>query len=186
MKKIWLLSVIAVLFWSLALTGCINTDNKANDNNIVIEDVASNEEVIAYNDNLVDLATECFMSEDNVWTLYDDEESTIADIQSAIDSTLAVCNNAIESVKNLGDRKWDSSLKDGIITILGTDVAYFTNLKEEIPYLEIEELTEEQNAAYEAIVAKRVELSDAMDVASENLITIQAEFAKTHGYDLEE
>jgi hypothetical protein len=54
-----------------------------------------------------------------------------------------------------------------------------------LPYLEKEELNEDENAAYEQIFAEVQVIDEELAEANENLILIQEQFAKDHGFELE-
>jgi hypothetical protein len=58
--------------------------------------------VIDYNDSLVDIASQCIISESNIPTDY---ENGLDSIQAAINNTLAQCQNSIDQINALGDRE---------------------------------------------------------------------------------
>lgn len=189
MKNYKILSLlwVALIAWTLA--GCQNNNQPVENNNwnLIIEDVTtSNTDVINYNDALVDVAGQCFSSEENIWTAYEDQNTTIDDIQSAINTTISTCRETINNINTLGDWEWDSSLKDGIITILEKDIEYYSKFSELLPFVDsTDELTEEQAATYDEIVAQINAIDDELSTANENLMTIQETFAANHGYQLE-
>lgn len=187
MKKIRLLSLLWVIVLAWALAGCWNNDKEINNDNsdLIIEDVSSESEaVINYNDTLVDLASQCIISENEIWSNYDDE-SPIEDIQAAINNTINQCNNAKENINKLWDWEWDSSLKDGVSAIIEKEIAYYSKFSEMLPYLWKEELTEEENKIYESIFAEIETLDQELAAANDNLINIQEQFAKDHDFELE-
>ncbi|MBR4634202.1 hypothetical protein IKO50_04585 [bacterium] len=49
---------------------------------------------------MVDLASQCIISENNIWNTYDNE-SPIEDVQAAINNTITECSNAKENVNKL-------------------------------------------------------------------------------------
>ena len=116
---------VVLVAWTMAWCGNnTNVDNEINNDNndLIIEDVTeSANAVIDYNDSLVDLAYNCIASEDTIWTAYNSEELNVENIQNAISNTVAECNSAINQIESLGNWEWDSSLKDGVITLLQKD-----------------------------------------------------------------
>lgn len=193
MKKFWLLALWVILIaWTL--TGCWGnkeTNNDTNTNNntwdFIIEEISSeNDAVINYNDNLVDIASKCVISEDNIRSTYDNENSTIEDVQAAIKETITECTNAWEKINKLWGWEWDSSLKDWVIAIIEKEIAYYSKFSEILPYLEKEDLTESENETYESLFAELQTLDEELSQANDNLITIQESFAKDHWFELED
>ena len=183
MKKFWLLALwIILVAWTLA--GCNNKENNTSD--FIIEDITwENDAVINYNDTLVDLASNCIISEEAIWELYDDVSSSIEDIQTAIKNTNKECSDAAEKIEKLGDWEWDSSLKDWVLAILKKEIAYYTKFSELLPYLEKEDLTEEEKWILDEIYTEVETLDDELNEANENLVVLQENFAKNHWYELE-
>lgn len=183
MKKIRLLTLLWIAFVAGALAGCWSD----NDGDFIIEDITwENEAVINYNDNLVDVASQCLLSEDGIWNAYDNVDSTTEDIINAINNTVSECSKASDEISKLWDREGDSSLKDGILSIIDKEIAYYSKFSELLPYLEKEELTDEEKANYDAIYAEVEALDKELSQANESLLTIQEQFAKNHGFELEE
>ena len=180
MKKFRLLSVLGIALISLALVGC----NKDKGGEIIIEEI-NNDDVIAYNDNLVDFATACIESEDAVWATYQDENASIQDIESAINNTISECSTAKDKVNALWARDGDNSLRDSVIRIIEKDIEYYTKFKELLPFLEIDELTEEQAAAYDSIISDIEAIDEELTQANDDLIAIQEQFAESNWFDLE-
>ena len=188
MKNLKLLSLLWVIVIFGTLAGCWNKNdvNNGNEWDLVIEDIsAENNAAIDYNDNLVDLASACIMSEESIWDTYNDESATVETVTLAINETVDECSKAMNEIKNLGDFEWDSLLKDWVLDIIWKDIAYYSKFNEILPYIAKEQLTEEENTAYEALLAEIETLDNELTEANENLITIQEQFAKTHGYELE-
>lgn len=184
MKKFKILAILWVVLVAGTLAGCQKNNNNWD---IIIEDITTNDAVINYNDNLVDLASQCIVSEDAVWTAYNDESASADDIQNAITNTLNECNSAIDSIQNLWWREWDTSLQEWVLVILRKDLEYYAKLSELVPYLWTEDqLTEEQAAAYDTIVDEIERIDSELNEANNNLISIQEQFAINHGYELEE
>ena len=69
MKKIRLLALLWVILIAGSLAGCGGDKESNNTWDFIIEDITwENDAVINYNDTLVDLASECIISEDNIFT----------------------------------------------------------------------------------------------------------------------
>ena len=186
MSLLW----IIVLVWTLA--GCggnkqVSTDAVDGTWDFIIEDITwEADAVVSYNDKLVDLASSCIVSEDAIWNIYDDETSSIEQVQSAISDTVSVCSTAKEQISALWDWEWDSSLKDGVLAIIEKEVAYYVKFSELLPYLEKEGLTEEEQASYDSLFAEVEAIDKELLEANDNLVSIQEQFAKDHWYELEE
>ena len=188
MKNYKILSLLWVVLLAWTLAGCGNSQtaqpNNWNNWDIIIEEI-NNNDVVSYNDNLVSIAEQCFQSEEGIWVAYQDSETTVEDIQNAINSTTTACRESINNLNTLWGWEGDSSLKDGIVSILEKDIQYYEKFSELLPYVDnTEELTEEQAAAYDSIVAEINSIDDELSVANEELMTIQENFANAHGYEL--
>ena len=186
MKKIRLLALLWVILIAGSLAGCGGDKESNNTWDFIIEDITwENDAVINYNDTLVDLASECIISEDNIWNTYDNENSTAEDVIKAIDNTISQCSNAWNKIDDLWDWEWDSSLKDWVLDIIEKEINYYSKFKELLPYLEKEELTEEEKAEDNAIYSEIETLDKELSEANENLMTIQEKFASDYGFELE-
>jgi hypothetical protein len=187
MKKFWILSLLWVIliFWTLAW--CWKQSNTENGSDVVTENIAwETNAVINYNDALVNLASRCINLENDIWSTYDDASSSIEDIQETINNTIDECTNAWKSIKELGDWEWDSSLKDWVITIIEKEIAFYSKFNELLPYIEKQELTEDEKWTYDQIFTDLENLDRELSDASQNLTLIQEEFSNKHGYKLEE
>ncbi len=191
MKKIRLLSLLWIILFAGTLAGCwgnkeVNSNDTWNDEwNLVIEDTTSETDaVINYNDKLVDLASQCIISENNIWSSYDNE-SPIEDVQAAINNTVNECSTAKENVNKLWDWEWDSSLREWVVAIIDKEIAYYSKFSEILPYLEKEELTEDEKWIYDTIFAEIQTLDGELSQANENLINVQEQFALNHWFELE-
>ena len=191
MKNFRLLTLLWIVLFAWTLAGCwsnkeVNNDNTNNTWDFIIEDITwENDAVINYNDSLVDFASQCVISEDIIRNTYDEETSTTEDVQAAINNTITECTNAKENINKLWEWENDSSLKDWVIAIIDKEIEYYSKFNELLPYLEKEELTEDEKWIYDSIFAEVQSLDEELSQANENLITIQEEFAKNHGFELE-
>ena len=176
MKNFKLLTLLWVAFIAGTLAGCWNKDNEGD---FIIEDITSeNEAVINYNDNLVDLASKCLASEDTIWTTYNDANSTTDDIISAINNTISECSNTSDEINKLWDWEGDNSLKSWILDIIEKEINYYTKFSELLPYLEKEDLSDEEKADYDVIYAEVETLDKELSDANDNLLVVQEQFAK--------
>lgn len=187
MKKIKLLSLLWIIFLAWSLAGCLNNSNNESDWtwDFIIEDTTwETDAVINYNDTLVDLAFNCIMSENNIWNAYD-ASAEVEDMQKAIDKTISDCTNAWKDINQLGDWEWDSSLKDWVLNIIEKEIAYYTKFSELLPFIQKDELTDEESTTYDSLFSEVEALDNELAQANENLIAIQEEFAKNHWFELE-
>lgn len=190
MKKIRLLSLLWIVLFASTLAGCWNKETISDDTwnstwDLIIEDNTwESEAVINYNDTLVELASQCIISENNIWNTYD-SESPIEDVQAAINNTVNECSSAKENVNKLWDWEWDSSLREWVIAIIDKEIAYYSKFSEILPYLEKEELTEDEKWIYDTIFAEIQTLDGELSQANDNLINVQEEFALNHWFELE-
>lgn len=186
MKKIRLLTLLwtAVLAWTLAWCWWNNnTNTETNNQDLIIEDVTTQyDAVINYNDSLVEIASQCIISENDIPTDY---ENGLDNVKVAIDNVLAQCQNSIDQINALWDWEWDSSLKDWIVKVLTLDISYFSKFSELLPYLTNEELSEEDASKYETLVNEINAIDQEMEAANNDLITIQEAFAANHDYELQ-
>ena len=186
MKNVKLLALlwVVVVAWTLTWCGNKNANLWVNDGwDLIIEDnTPAYDAVIDYNDSLVDIASQCIISENNIPTDY---ENGLDSIQTAINNTLTQCQSSIDQINALGDWEWDSSLREWIVNILELDIAYFSKFSELLPYLSSEELPEEDADKYNTLVNEINAIDQVMEAANNNLILIQEEFATNHGYELQ-
>ena len=181
MKKNRFLALLwfIVITWTLA--GCWS-----NNWDFIIEDTSSQTDaVIKYNDSLVDTASACIASENIIRDTYDNENSSIDDIKTAINNTIKECTSAKKNINSIWDWEWDSSLKDWILNIIEKYITYYTKFSEVLPYLEQEEITEEQNGKYESLLAEIESLDNELNEANNTLVVIQEQFANNHWFELE-
>ncbi len=187
MKKIRLLALswVALLAWTLAWCwGNQNTNvNSNNQWDLIIEETTGTyDAVISYNDTLVDIASKCILSENEIPTVYEDE---LDNVKVAINNVLAQCQSSIDQINALGDWEWDSSLREWIVKVLTLDISYFSKFSELLPYLTNEELSEDDASEYETLVNEINAIDQEMEVANNDLIYIQETFAANHDYELQ-
>ena len=184
MKVFKSISLASIILISWTLIGC--SSNNTENNSIIIEDVSTNtNNVIEYNDSLVDFANTCIDSEDAIWIAYNDKNINITNVQNAINNTLEECDSSINKIEALWDWEWDNSLKDWITNILKKHTTYYSKFNELLPYIEKKEISEEENETYKSLITEVENLDKELAEANENLITLQKEFALNHWFELE-
>jgi type II secretory pathway component PulM len=67
-----------------------------------------------------------------------------------------------------------------VIAIIEKDINYYSKFSELLPYLELENPTDEEAEASAAILNELDALDAELNEANANLVTLQAEFAANH------
>ena len=190
MKNLKLLTLFWIILVSTTLVWCNNDkdENVDNSGDFIIEDITwENDKVIDYNDTLVDITTECIISENNIWDTYENLDATTEDVQDAIKNTISECSSTLKEIDKLWDWEWDNSLQNGVKTIIEAYIKYYSKFWELLPYLRTNEESlsdddkETKNALYEEFQA----LDKELDEANDNLTNIQEEFANNNWFKLE-
>jgi hypothetical protein len=60
-----------------------------------------NNAIINYNDSIVNLATKCVEAENNIRTIYEDENAGIEDVKTSINDTIKECKNSLQELNIL-------------------------------------------------------------------------------------
>ena len=115
MKNLKLFSLLGIALISCALAGCASNNN-TDDNDIIIEEITTNQGAIEYNDKFIDLTNDCFAAEEDVWTAYDGGNAD--ELQAALDNIVALCNVAFNNVQAAEPFEEDATLRDGLLQIL--------------------------------------------------------------------
>ncbi len=202
MKNLKLLTLVGLILISWTLIGCGSnsknneatpgtTTDETTQEELIIEDTTADfNGVVSYNDTLVNLTSNCILSEDSFWNAYSNYEegsASLDDVQKAINDLLDLCRKSSEQISTMGDWEWDSSLKDSVIEIIEKEMAYYAKFGELIPYRwnGDEPLSDEDAKAYTQILNDIDSLDIELENANNNLIIVQEEFAKSHWFDLE-
>lgn len=203
MKNLKLLTLVGLILISWTLIGCgsnsknnettpTTTTDETTQEELAIEDTTTTDfnSVVSYNDTLVNLTSNCILSEDSIWNAYSNYEegsASLDNVQKAISDTLDVCRKSSEQISTMGDWEWDGSLKDSVIEIIEKEMAYYAKFSELIPYLwnGDETLSDEDAEAYTQILNDLDSLDVELENANNNLIIVQEEFAKSHWFNLE-
>ena len=141
------------------------------------------DEVINYNDKMVDLTNKCEKERNSLEDMY--ERATAQQIKIANDNVLNICENALTEVAKMWDWKNDSSLKDAVMKNIASIITYYREFEKKIPYLD-KNLTSIEEKELNSINAKLDELDAKRIDANENLSNVQKKFAEKHGYELDE
>ena len=184
MKNFRIITLSLGILGICILSGCFS--KKTDNNDFIIEDVTDKYEAVSnYNDTLRELTSECINSQSEILNLYADENESINSIQEAIDNSLNICQDALNQINTLGDREWDSSLKDWIIAVIDIYMEYYTKFSDFLPYSKIDNPTQEEAEAVERIITELNSIESKLWEANEKLTQIQENFANEHGYSLE-
>jgi len=164
----------------------INNNYTSSHSSITKNEVISltNNDVIDYNDKIVDIMWYCTTSENTIWEIYSNEDYNDKDLNDAVDDTIEVCNNSIKKINELWDFEWDSSLKDDSMLYIANYVSYYKLFKKAIPYFSLETLSDSQQKEYENLMDKLDDLNKDIDAMSKKLWDTHEAFAKRHWYKL--
>ena len=165
MKKTLLILSLSTL---LILSGCW----KSND-------------VVEYNDSFVALVKECTDSTQDLFNVYQSTDSTLDSISESLDKSIKICENAQERSSKMGDFEKDSSLKDAVVDLLSTEVAYLKKFSSTSRYWNIDNITEEDKVAYDSVVNDLYQSEEILNSKFIALQTTQEAFAANHGLKLE-
>ena len=163
-KSLIILSLSALLL----LSGCWKSNN-----------------VVEYNDWFVALVKECTDSTQDLFKVYQAEDSTLDSISESLDRCIKICENAQERSSKMGDFEKDSSLKDAVVDLLSTEVAYLKKFSSTSRYWNIDNITEEDKVAYDSIVNDLYQSEEILNSKFVSLQSTQEAFAAKHGLKLE-
>ncbi|MBQ5945836.1 hypothetical protein IJL65_05755 [bacterium] len=165
MKKSLIILSLSVL---LILSGCGKSSN-----------------VVEYNDSFVALVKECTDSTQDLFKVYQAEDSTIESISDSLDNCIKICENSKDRSSKMGDFDKDSSLKDAVVDLLSTEVDYLKKFSSTSRYWNIDNITEEDKVAYDSIVNDLYQSEEILNSKFTSLQTTQEAFAAKHGLKLE-
>jgi hypothetical protein len=72
-----------------------------------------------------------------------------------------------------------------VLDVIEKEIAYYTKFSEIIPYMGKEEVSEEEKVKYESLLSEIESLDEELNESNNNLMSIQEQFAKKYGYELE-
>ena len=165
MKKTLLILSLSAL---LILSGCGKSGN-----------------VVEYNDSFVDLVKECTDSTQDLFQVYQASDSTLDSISESLDNSIKICENAKDKSSKMWDFDKDSSLKDAVVDLLSTEVSYLKKFSSTSRYWNIEDITDEDKAAYDSIVNELYQEEEILNSKFTALQSTQEAFAAKHGLKLE-
>ena len=165
MKKTLLILSLSTL---LILSGCWNSND-----------------VVEYNDSFVALVKECTDSTQDLFKVYQSSDSTLDSISESLDKSIKICENAQERSSKMGDFEKDSSLKDAVVDLLSTEVAYLKKFSSTSRYWNIDNITEEDKVAYDSVVNDLYQSEEILNSKFTALQSTQEAFAAKHWLKLE-
>lgn len=165
MKKTFvMLSLFAVLF----LSWCWNSVD-----------------VVEYNDSFVAIVKECTDSTQELFNIFQAEDSTIDFIKESLENSIAICENAEYKASKLWDFDRDSSLKDAVVNLLATEVNYLQKFWSSSTYRNIDNITDADKVAYNSLVNELYAAEESLNTQFSLLQEVQEAFAAKHGLKLE-
>ena len=160
---------VAFLLWALLiLSGCGGAGS-----------------VIEYNDSFVAVVKECTDSTQDLFNLYQAEDSTLDSIIEALEKSIEICENSESKASKMWDFEKDSSLKDAVVDLLSTEVDYLSQFKSTSRFRNTDNLTEEDKEAYNWVVSELYQSEDLLNSKFASLQSIQEAFAAKHGLKLD-
>ena len=163
-KSLWLLS----LLWILILSWCGGSKN-----------------VVEYNDSFVSLVKECTDANQALYQNFNAEWANIDTIAQYLQENISICQNTQSKASQMWDFDKDSSLKDAVVSLLTMEVEYLQKFSETSRYWNIDNLSDEDKAAYDWIVSDLNQSQVLLNQQFTNLQYVQEAFAAKHGLKLE-
>lgn len=162
-KSLWMIS----LLWILILSWCGGSN------------------VVEYNDSFVEIVKECTDATQELFRNFNAESVTVDSIAQSIQDNITICQWAQKKASKMWNYEKDSSLKDGVIALLTSEVDYLQKFASTEPYWNIDNLTEEDKDAYNSVVSELKVLETELNQNITNLQDIQDAFATKHWLKLE-
>lgn len=163
-KSLIILSLSALLL----LSGCWKSNN-----------------VVEYNDSFVALVKQCTDSTQDLFKVYQSNDSTLDSISESLDNCIKICENAQERSSKLWDFDKDSSLKDAVVDLLSSEVSYLKKFWTTKRYWNIDNITEEDKVEYDSVVNELYQEEEILNSKFTALQSTQEAFAAKHGLKLE-
>ena len=165
MKKSLLILSLSTL---LILSGCGKSTN-----------------VVEYNDAFVSLVKECTDSTQDLFKIYQSNDSTLDSVSESVQRCINICDNSRDRASKKWDFDKDSSLKDAVVDLLSTEVEYLKKFWSTERYWNIDNITDEDKVAYDAIVNELYQEEEILNSKFTSLQSTQEAFAAKHGLKLE-
>lgn len=163
-KSLWLIS----LLWILILSWCW-----------------SSLDVVEYNDNFVALVKECTDANQTLFQTFNADWSAIDSIAASLKENVTICQNSQKKAADMWDYDKDSSLKDAVVDLLFSEVDYLQKFWSTEKYRNIDNITPEDEAAYEDIVRDLYKSETELNAKFISLQEVQEAFAAKHWLKLE-
>lgn len=141
--------------------------------------------VVEYNDSFVAVVKECTDSTQTLFDVFNLDGSTLDSVKESLNDSINACQNAQERASKLWDFEKDSSLKDAVVDLLWTEVDYLQKFWTTSPYWNIENITDEDKAAYDSLVNELYQAEAVLNAKFTSLQQVQEGFAAKHGLKLE-
>jgi len=141
--------------------------------------------IVEYNDSFVAVVKECTDSTQELFNVFQADDSTIDFIKEALDSSINACKNAEEKAAKLWDFEKDSSLKDAVVKLLSSEVDYLQKFWSTSNYRNIDDITDADKVAYNSVVNELYAAEESLNNKFIALQDVQAAFATKHGLKLE-
>lgn len=165
MKKSLFLAALAVV---VILSGCGKSSN-----------------IVEYNDSLVSFVKECTEANQNLYEMYQAENSLVDSIIQVLDDNITICQNSKTKAEKLWNYEKDSTLKDAVVDLLSSEVSYLQKFRETSPYRSMANLTEEDKTAYDTVKNELTIAQNSLNDKFVSLQSIQEWFANKYGLRLE-
>lgn len=141
--------------------------------------------VVEYNDSFVAVVKECTDSTQELFNVFQAEDSTIDFIKEALDNSIVICKNAETKAAKLWDFENDSSLRDAVVKLLSTEVDYLQKFWSTSNYRNIDDITDADKVAYNSVVSELYASEESLNNQFIALQDVQEAFATKHGLKLE-
>jgi hypothetical protein len=110
---------------------------------------------------------------------------TLDSIAETLQSNIEICNKAKSKALDLWNFDKDSSLKDAVVDLLSSEVDYLQKFWSTEKYRNIDNITPEDEAAYEDIVRDLYKSETELNAKFISLQEVQEAFAAKHWLKLE-
>ena len=163
-KTLWLIA----LLWVLILSWCWDSTN-----------------VVEYNDNFVAIVKECTDANQSLFKTFNTDWSSLDSIAQSLQENISICQNSQKKASSMWNYEKDSSLKDAVIDLLSTEVEYLQKFWSTEKYRNIDNITPEEEAAYEEIVRDLYKSETELNAKIISLQETKEAFAAKHWLNLE-
>ena len=138
-----------------------------------------------YNDSLVAVVKECTDSTQELFNIFQLEDSTLDFIKETLDNSIEICKNAETKASKLWDFENDSSLKDAVVKLLSMEVDYLQKFWSTSNYRNIDDITDADKVAYNSVVNDLYTSEESLKDQFTSLLDVQEAFATKHRLRLE-